>query len=114
MENVKQVDVKDEAKEKHLKTEMLDLEEAAQYQTTEAMMLLEKSADAKSRVWCGGHHADSCSDCPQGNGRHWCNGKCTWACTNSPPTCRYSPDIRNRDYTETQCREYYRRNPGAP
>jgi hypothetical protein len=45
LENIKQDDVKDEAKEKHFKTELLDLEEAPQYQTTEAMMLLEKSAE---------------------------------------------------------------------
>ena len=72
-------DVKDEAKEKHLKTEMLDLEEAPQYQTTEAMMLLEKSADAKGSVNCGNHYATSCYDCPQGNGRNWCNGECFWS-----------------------------------
>ena len=50
LENIKQDDVKDEAKEKHFKTELLDLEEAPQYQTTEAMMLLEKSAEAKGKL----------------------------------------------------------------
>ena len=72
--------MKDEAKEKHLKTEMLDLEDAPQYQTTEAMMLLEKSADSKGYVNCGNHYAASCKACPQGNGRNWCNGECTWFC----------------------------------
>ena len=43
MENIKQGDVKDEAKEKHL-------EEVPQYQTTEATMLLEKSAEAKGKL----------------------------------------------------------------
>lgn len=27
---------------------------------------------------CGGHYADSCMACPQGNGREWCNGECMW------------------------------------
>ena len=43
MENIKQGDVKDEAKEKHL-------EEGPQYKTTEATMLLEISAEAKGKL----------------------------------------------------------------
>ena len=27
---------------------------------------------------CGGHTAQSCSYCPQGNGHYWCNGDCQW------------------------------------
>ena len=37
------------------------------------------------KVSCGGHQADSCAGCPQGNGAGWCNGDCTWSndeCTN--------------------------------
>ena len=29
-------------------------------------------------VNCGGHTAQSCSYCPQGNGHYWCNGDCQW------------------------------------
>ena len=29
-------------------------------------------------MWCGGHEASSCQDCPQGNGASWCNGDCKW------------------------------------
>ena len=29
-------------------------------------------------VSCGGHVADSCIECPQGNGAAWCNGDCQW------------------------------------
>ena len=43
LENIKQSDVKDEAKEKHL-------EEVPQYKTTEATMLLEISAEAKGKL----------------------------------------------------------------
>jgi len=30
------------------------------------------------QVNCGGHQADSCEKCPQGNGKSWCNGDCKW------------------------------------
>merc|ERR1719219_2096273 len=30
------------------------------------------------QVYCGGHSASDCGDCPQGNGPTWCNGDCTW------------------------------------
>lgn len=29
-------------------------------------------------VSCGNHGAESCSECPQGNGAGWCNGECVW------------------------------------
>ena len=29
-------------------------------------------------VRCGGHNATTCEKCPQGHGRSWCNGDCTW------------------------------------
>ena len=29
-------------------------------------------------VNCGGHNAETCQDCPQGNGKYWCNGECQW------------------------------------
>ena len=40
----------------------------------------------KRKAWCGGHAADSCADCPQGNGAAWCNGECSWtngSCVNT-------------------------------
>lgn len=30
-------------------------------------------------VLCGGHHAATCEKCPQGHGRGWCNGECSWS-----------------------------------
>ena len=30
-------------------------------------------------VSCGNHGAQSCADCPQGNGAGWCNGDCVWS-----------------------------------
>eukprot|EP00928_Gymnodinium_smaydae_P089952 TRINITY_DN73821_c0_g1_i1.p1 TRINITY_DN73821_c0_g1~~TRINITY_DN73821_c0_g1_i1.p1 ORF type:complete len:460 (+),score=55.53 TRINITY_DN73821_c0_g1_i1:47-1426(+) len=32
----------------------------------------------RSSISCGGHFADTCADCPQGNGEAWCNGACEW------------------------------------
>lgn len=29
-------------------------------------------------VSCGNHGAPTCADCPQSNGKDWCNGECTW------------------------------------
>ena len=29
-------------------------------------------------VNCGGHSADFCHECPNGNGASWCNGDCEW------------------------------------
>jgi len=44
-----------------------------------------------SSVSCGGHSAQSCADCPQGNGASWCNGDCAWMngqCMSSASTCQ--------------------------
>jgi len=30
-------------------------------------------------VNCGAHTAKTCQDCPQGNGKWWCNGECKWS-----------------------------------
>jgi len=30
------------------------------------------------KVTCGSHKAKSCEACPQGNGKEWCNGDCSW------------------------------------
>ena len=29
-------------------------------------------------VSCGNHKAESCFECPKGNGQAWCNGDCVW------------------------------------
>ena len=29
-------------------------------------------------VSCGNHIANTCADCPEGNGALWCNGNCQW------------------------------------
>ena len=31
-----------------------------------------------NQVRCGNHKANSCFECPQGNGAAWCNGQCKW------------------------------------
>merc|ERR1719203_1702711 len=40
-------------------------------------------------AWCGGHRAESCTRCPECNGRWcgqaWCNGECAW--NNSASRC---------------------------
>ncbi|KAL7445575.1 hypothetical protein ACHAXM_009931 [Skeletonema potamos] len=35
-------------------------------------------SNTPTTVRCGGHSALTCADCPQGNGRAWCNGECEW------------------------------------
>jgi len=30
------------------------------------------------KISCGNHKAKSCNLCPQGNGKDWCNGDCSW------------------------------------
>lgn len=37
---------------------------------------------AGAMVDCGGHFANACTECPDGNGYAWCNGDCVW--TTSP------------------------------
>jgi len=29
-------------------------------------------------VSCGNHKAPTCAQCPNGNGKYWCNGECVW------------------------------------
>ena len=43
------------------------------------MAILEsKRAEQSPLVSCGSHKSDSCSNCPQGHGKQWCNGDCQW------------------------------------
>jgi polypeptide N-acetylgalactosaminyltransferase len=37
-----------------------------------------KSNATENSVSCGQHRALNCQLCPQGNGKAWCNGDCTW------------------------------------
>lgn len=49
------------------------------------LLLAEKDysigSNKNGQVCCGGHWAPTCSDCPRGNGRAWCNGQCSWLST---------------------------------
>ena len=40
--------------------------------------LLQDAIGSGTPVNCGGHSASSCANCPQGKGKAWCNGDCTW------------------------------------
>ena len=33
-------------------------------------------------VSCGSHSATTCAECPQGRGKNWCNGDCSWLSNN--------------------------------
>jgi len=49
----------------------------------------------KPSVLCGGHNAESCDLCPQGNGASWCNGECEWLndeCVRSSKLSHLHPD----------------------
>jgi len=48
-------------------------------------------------VDCGGHYATSCSQCPSGNGRAWCNGDCEWVAPFDAPW-------RPADNSQGECR----------
>ena len=39
-------------------------------------------------VNCGGHTANTCADCPEGNGEVWCNGECQWVGTDDNGQCQ--------------------------
>lgn len=39
-------------------------------------------------VICGYHEANSCADCPQGNGERWCNGDCFWDSSDDGGSCK--------------------------
>eukprot|EP00929_Paragymnodinium_shiwhaense_P074537 TRINITY_DN38158_c0_g1_i2.p1 TRINITY_DN38158_c0_g1~~TRINITY_DN38158_c0_g1_i2.p1 ORF type:complete len:777 (-),score=190.19 TRINITY_DN38158_c0_g1_i2:756-3086(-) len=45
-----------------------------------------ESQDKTKRVTCGGHQADGCAGCPQGNGASWCHTDCTWVLGQCVPT----------------------------
>ncbi|KAL7446637.1 hypothetical protein ACHAXM_011659 [Skeletonema potamos] len=36
-----------------------------------------------NKVNCGNHKAKTCELCPQGHGKDWCNGDCSWCATSS-------------------------------
>lgn len=36
-------------------------------------------------VLCGGHRAETCAECPDGNGAAWCNGECEWVADTCVP-----------------------------
>jgi len=64
-----------------------------------------------AEVNCGAHTAPSCQECPQGNGRNWCNGECEWtnnqcqASSSRPVTSTdtYPDDCSHCDADDTNC-----------
>lgn len=57
-----------------------------------------------NKVSCGGHSASSCGECPQGNGRSWCNGACAWKggrCVSKQP----SEKVSCGSHTANSCSE---------
>jgi len=62
------------------------------------------TADLAGEVSCGNHVADSCTACPYGHGRYWCNGDCEWiddscvhTCTDLDSDCSGSSDYCESD-----------------
>ena len=54
------------------------------------------------QVSCGQHNASSCSLCPQGNGKAWCNGDCVWDdkvdnCIDQPYVSPMYKELLHRD-----------------
>mmetsp|Transcript_3740 Transcript_3740/g.7164 ORF Transcript_3740/g.7164 Transcript_3740/m.7164 type:complete len:519 (+) Transcript_3740:449-2005(+) len=56
--------------------------------------------DDEKLVSCGQHKAPSCSLCPKGNGKDWCNGDCHW-CPLGPETNTGKRTLRLNE--RTQC-----------
>ena len=46
----------------------------------------------KPKVSCGGHVADSCAECPDGNGPACCGGDCQGVSSECIPACRTLPE----------------------
>jgi len=46
------------------------------------------------KVHCGNHEADSCRECPQGQGASWCNGECNWCPLNNACMSRSDHDMK--------------------
>ena len=42
------------------------------------IVLIKYVLESGNSVSCGGHQANTCAECPQGNGAGWCNGDCVW------------------------------------
>ena len=56
-------------------------------------------------VVCGGHSSPSCAQCPQGHGKDWCNGDCSWCedkqeCMDKSTFC---PGCLSRAADEASC-----------
>jgi len=47
----------------------------------------ETEVEEKTMVSCGGHEAESCGACMQGNGPSWCNGHCMVELDGDKATC---------------------------
>lgn len=64
-----------------------------------------ESFDAVALVSCGQHNATSCSECPQGKGRAWCNGDCQWDDAND--ICVDGPKFVTQAYRDLLDKELY-------
>jgi len=58
----------------------------------------------KDSVKCGAHRANTCADCPQGNGESWCNADCEWWFGDCVPRNRKS--IKSERKTGSGIREW--------
>merc|ERR1712080_385007 len=56
-------------------------------------------SSACKKVNCGDREAPSCEECPEGHGRIWCNGECSW---NSRTSTCYKP-VNCGDHQATDC-----------
>ena len=54
-------------------------------------------------VSCGNHKAKTCELCPQGNGRDWCNGDCSWC--EASNKCFAAGDMAKKCISESKKRE---------
>lgn len=55
------------------------------------------------QVSCGNHKAKTCELCPQGNGRDWCNGDCSWCAASNK--CFAAGDMAKKCISESKKRE---------
>ena len=59
-----------------------------------AVMSLSAQLPLSQAVVCGGHTAPTCGECPQGNGKGWCNGECLWAGGACTKGCHGTPEAQ--------------------
>jgi len=87
---------------------------------TLAIVGLIQTVSSREGVNCGAHRAATCSQCPKGHGRHWCNGECVWhmggkkcmtkqehaRLTDATPT-KNEPRGTGKVLVDVKCRSHY-------